>query len=165
MYFDNSRFIHWTQLAITHHILNWLTRWRNMVFPSICFCVTDQQLHTLIRLEVSPPSFDTSARMKYLCGPQLNQIIDKDFGWGEIWTRISQTRSRRSNHYSTSFHNTLCEIYGRFFIGLAPTPFVFLLQSTVVSLVGFAKKARPFYQREKTKIISLRPLSNFVSLV
>jgi hypothetical protein len=34
----------------------------------------------LIRLEVSPPSFDTSAWMKYMCGPQLNQIIDKDFG-------------------------------------------------------------------------------------
>jgi hypothetical protein len=43
--------------------------------------VTDQQLHTLIQLEVSLPSFDTGARMKkYLCGPQLNQIIDKDFG-------------------------------------------------------------------------------------
>ena len=43
-----------------------------MLFPTLVF-VTDLQLHALIRLEVSPPSFDTGARMKYLCGPQLNQ--------------------------------------------------------------------------------------------
>ncbi len=68
------------QLTITHHNLNWLNRWHNMIYHPLCFFVPDQQLHTLIRLEVSPPSFDTGARMKYLCGPQRNQIIDKDFG-------------------------------------------------------------------------------------
>ncbi len=78
------------QLTITHHNLDWFFRWHNMYYHPYVF-VTDQQLHTLIQLEVSLPSFDTGARMKkYLCGPQLNQIIDKDFGWGEIWTQLSQ---------------------------------------------------------------------------
>ena len=99
---DNSRFIHWENRLQLHINLNWvlLSRWHSMFIQN--FCVTDQQLHALIRLGISPPSFDTGARMKYLCGPQLNQS-DKDFGWAEIWTRISRLRSRRSNHYSTSF--------------------------------------------------------------
>ena len=41
------------------------------------FFVTDQQLHTLIRLEVSPPSFDTGAQMKYLCGPHSTKSLIK----------------------------------------------------------------------------------------
>ena len=99
---DNSRFIHWENRLQLHINLNWvlLSRWHSMFIQN--FCVTDQQLHDLIRLGISPPSFDTSARMKYLCGLQLYQS-NKDFGWTEIWTLISQLRKRRSNHYSTSF--------------------------------------------------------------
>jgi hypothetical protein len=104
---DNLRFIHWETDYNYKSFLNWVlfTRWHSMSIQN--FCVTDQQLHALIRLAISPPSFDTGARMKYLCGPQLNQT-DKDFNWAEIWTRISQLRSRRSNHYSTSFR-CLCD--------------------------------------------------------
>ncbi len=47
------------------------SRWRYLsYFSSEKVFVTDLQLHTLIRLGVSLPSFDTSARMEYLCGPQ-----------------------------------------------------------------------------------------------
>ncbi len=128
---DNSRFIHWENRLQLHINLNWvlLTRWHSMFIQN--FCVTDQQLHTLIRLGISPPSFDTGARMKCLFGPQLNKS-DKDFGWAEIWTRISQLRSRHSNHYSTSFRfnwifdcvETLLRkflIYGMIFISIFPS--------------------------------------------
>ncbi len=47
------------------------SRWRYLsYFSNEKVFVTDLQLHTLIRLGVSPPSFDTGARMEYLCGPQ-----------------------------------------------------------------------------------------------
>ncbi len=77
------------QLTITHNILNWLNRWHNMNYHPYVF-ITDQQLHTLIQLEVPLSSFDTSAQMKYLCGPQLNQIIDKDFA--EVRFELSSPR-------------------------------------------------------------------------
>ena len=65
------------QITISNHIFKLYTRWHYMLFPTLVF-VTDLQLHALIRLEVSPPSFDTGARMKYLCGPRLNQSMIKN---------------------------------------------------------------------------------------
>jgi hypothetical protein len=71
---DNSRFIHWENRLQLHINLNWvlLTRWHSMFIQN--FCVTDQQLHALIRLGISPPSFDTGAWMKYL-GPNSTNPI------------------------------------------------------------------------------------------
>ena len=41
-------------------------------------------------------------QMKYCMGPNSAIFHLRIFGWGGIWTRVSQLRSRRSIHYSTS---------------------------------------------------------------
>jgi hypothetical protein len=44
------------EIQLTHHNLNLLNRWHNMNYHLYVFFVTDQQLHTLIRLGVSRPA-------------------------------------------------------------------------------------------------------------
>ena len=41
-------------------------------------------------------------QMKYCMGPNSAIFHLRIFGWGGIWTRVSQLRSRHSIHYSTS---------------------------------------------------------------
>jgi hypothetical protein len=60
------------------------------------------KLHALIRLGVSPPSFDTGARNGVLCGSWQSHLSLKKIGLAEVWTRVSQMTHHRSIHYSTS---------------------------------------------------------------
>ena len=55
------------------------TRWRFMSYFQWKVFVTDQQLHTLIRLGVSPPSFDTGARMEYYVDPNTANSSLKNY--------------------------------------------------------------------------------------
>jgi hypothetical protein len=58
--------------------------------------------HTLIRLGVSMPSFDTGARNGVLCGSRQSHEPLNKFGLAKVWARVFQMTHRCSIHYSTS---------------------------------------------------------------
>jgi hypothetical protein len=58
------------------------------------------KLHMLIRLGVSPPSFDTSAWNGVMGGSCQNLYSLKKFGLAEVWTRVSQMTQQHSIQYA-----------------------------------------------------------------